>query len=207
MVPTPVAMMRSGCFVLAVALSACGTLPQQGSGTASPREQPPSASVEDPSSSPDAEEGSRNAPREGAEVARYQPRPEQSPESLTREYPTSVADASGPAVVSLVEQANGAARQDRYETAIAVLERALRIEPRNAFVWTRLAELRLEAGDAQQAATTADRANSLARGNPLLEMRNWRTIADARRAQGNSDGAESARQKAEQARLRQSGGG
>lgn len=206
MVPTTVAMMRGACLAMALTLAACGTLPQQrGSETESPREQPSSVPMEETAPARDAEE--RSAPREGAEVAIYQPRPEQSPESLTRQYPTTVAEVSGPAVVSLVEQANGAARQGRYETAIAVLERALRIEPRNAFVWTRLAELRLEAGEAQQAATTADRANSLARGNPHLEMRNWRTIAGARGAQGDNDGAQAARQKAEHARLRQSGGG
>lgn len=208
MVPTPVAMKRGICVVLALALAACGTLPQQRGGqTDSPREQPSSQSSSDASASSESDQAARSEPREGAEVAIYQPRPDASPESLTRQYPTSLDAISGPAVVSLVEQANGAARQGRYETATAVLERALRIEPRNAFVWARLGEIHLQAGDAQQAAATADRANSLARGNPYLEVRNWRTIAEARRAQGDRAGAQAAQQKAEHARLRQSGGG
>lgn len=207
MVPTPVAMKRCTCVVLALALAACGTLPQQrGVHTDAPREQPPTQPEDDTASPSASDQVSRSEPREGAEVAIYQPRPEAEPESLTRKYPTSLDAVSGPAVVSLVEQANGAAQQDRYQTATAVLERALRIEPRNAFVWARLAEMHLKAGDLQQAAATADRANSLARGNPYLEVRNWRTIAEARRAQGDHAGAQAASQKAEHSRLRQSGG-
>lgn len=201
MVSAPVAMTRGVLVVLSLTLGACGTLPQERT----------TGTVTGPSSSTPAQDeetatGQRQAPRDGTEVAIYQPPEREQPEALTEQYPRKVAEVSGPAVVSLVKQADQAAREGRPETAIAVLERALRIEPRNAFVWARLAEVRLQAGESQQAAATADRANSLARGNPYLEARNWRTLADARRQQGDTQGAQLARQQAEQARLRQTGG-
>ena len=71
---------------------------------------------------------------------------------------------------------------------------------------TRLAEAQLAAGDAGQAENTALRANSFARGNPYLEARNWRVIAEARRSAGDQAGARAAVDRVEQARLRQSGG-
>ncbi|WP_420426710.1 tetratricopeptide repeat protein [Algiphilus sp.] len=205
MVSAPVAMTRGLLVVLALALGACGTLPHERT-TGTVFESAPSETDGQRSDRAAAGERERQAPRDGTEVAIYQPPATEQPESLTERHPRSLSEVSGPAVVSLVQQADQAAREARYETAIAVLERALRIEPRNAFVWARLAEVRLQAGEAQQAAATADRANSLARGNPYLEARNWRTLADARRQQGDAQGAQLARQKAEQARLRQTGG-
>lgn len=145
-----------------------------------------------------------DAESDPVETAAYIP-PE--PEPLVREYPRSAEAVSGPAVTSLHRQAMQQARAGEHASAIAVLERALRIEPRNAFVWTALAEQHLASGDRGQAEQVAGRANGFARGNPYLEARNWRVIADARRDGGDAQGAEQAQERAEQARMRQSSSG
>lgn len=48
------------------------------------------------------------------------------------------------------------------EKAVATLERALRIDPRDPLLWLDLAEIRLEQGDRVQAAQLARRAETLA---------------------------------------------
>jgi hypothetical protein len=118
-------------------------------------------------------------------------------------YPRRAADVSGPAVTSLVNQAEQEMSAGRPDAAVAVLERAMRIEPRNPFVWAALAEGYLATDNAAQAETVAARANSYARGNPWLEARNWRTVALAREAQGNDAGAGEARERLRAAQNRQ----
>lgn len=83
-----------------------------------------------------------------------------------------------------------------YVGAAATLERALRIEPQQAYLWNRLAQVRLEQGYQAQAANLAARSNSLARDEPGLKQDNWRIIAAARRAAGDGAGAAAAEQKA-----------
>ena len=202
MVRTPVAMTR--CLVLAgVMLIASGCAP-----FADPQDRPRDpAGTATAGQGPEVDDSAATEapapPDDGIETAAYTP-PE--PEPLEQRYPRSAGEVSGPAVSSLYRQAQSEADAGRHASAIAVLERAQRIEPRNAFVWSRLAEAQLAAGDAGQAENTALRANSFARGNPYLEARNWRVIADARRSAGDQAGARAAVDRVEQARLRQSGG-
>jgi predicted Zn-dependent protease len=96
------------------------------------------------------------------------------------------------AVVALLRQADAQSSQKRYVEAVATLERALRIEPGNAVVWQRLAEIRLDQGQFHQAETLAARSTSLAGNDPRLVARNWRIIANARHQQGNVAGARDA---------------
>jgi predicted Zn-dependent protease len=80
--------------------------------------------------------------------------------------------------------------------AAAVLERALRIEPRNPLIWQRLARLRLQQDMPRQAESLAAKSNSLAAGDSFLLADNWRLIASAREQQGDRAGAEAARRRA-----------
>jgi tetratricopeptide (TPR) repeat protein len=95
-------------------------------------------------------------------------------------WPRSAREVSGPAVLTLMDQAATSRREGRPEAAVASLERAVRIEPRNAFIWSELAAVYIDAGNYDQAEAIAQRANSLARGNPHVEAQNWQTIASAR---------------------------
>jgi predicted Zn-dependent protease len=76
--------------------------------------------------------------------------------------------------------------------AAASLERALRIDSRDARLWQRLAVVRLQQGHPVQAEAMAVRSNGLARGDRALMARNWRIIAEARRMAGDEAGAREA---------------
>jgi hypothetical protein len=76
----------------------------------------------------------------------------------------------------------------RPEQAAVLLERALRIEPRNPTVWHYLGLARLDVGDFAQAETMASRSHSLAPGDRALRNRNSRLVATARQASGQAAG-------------------
>jgi len=113
--------------------------------------------------------------------------------TVTARAPARTAPAeTAPAVQGLLAEAMGAARDGDLRQALALLERAQRIEPRNPLVWNRLALVRLQEGDLAQAESLALRSNSYAAGQPDLQVRNWRIIADARRGRGDDAGARQA---------------
>ena len=104
---------------------------------------------------------------------------------------------ANPAVLALLNNAAAQEQAGQYEQAAATLERALRLEPRNAMLWHRLARLRLSQGEWQTAADLAAKSNSLAGGDSDLQARNWQVIAEAKERQGDRDGAREARARAE----------
>lgn len=121
-----------------------------------------------------------------------QPQPEPvyvPPPRVLPSYPKTAEAISGAAVVSLLKQSRAARDLGEPVKAQAALERALRIEPRNYFIWSALAGTYLEQKNYPQAATVAQKSNSLARGNVYAEMENYRVIALAREAQGDAAGA------------------
>ena len=117
-------------------------------------------------------------------------------------YPRSASDISGAAVLSLLQQAHADTQAGRGEHAVAKLENALRIESRNAFIWQQLAQTHLQQQRLDQAETVAQRSNSLARGNPWIEIENWRVIAAARHARGDAAGALAAEDKVAELQVR-----
>lgn len=100
------------------------------------------------------------------------------------------------AVIALLDQARLDTEAGQRETAGASLERALRIEPRNPWLWHELAQLRLSQGHYAQAIALAHKSISFAVRERPLQAMNWRLIGNARVAQGNSTGAEQAFQRA-----------
>ena len=80
----------------------------------------------------------------------------------------------------------------RLANAAASLERALRIEPRNPRLWQELSRVRLLQRDYVQAESCAARSNSWAGSDDALRADNWRLIAQARQARGDSDGVKAA---------------
>jgi predicted Zn-dependent protease len=101
------------------------------------------------------------------------------------------------AVLALLDRAHQDSEAGRRDVAGASLERALRIEPRNPWLWHELAQLRLAQGKYAQAVSLAQKSNSFARPDRSLQSRNWRLIGDARMALGNRVGAEQALHRAE----------
>jgi tetratricopeptide (TPR) repeat protein len=104
--------------------------------------------------------------------------------------------SENPAVLDLVESARADSAQGKFPAAVATLERALRIEPRNASLWHELARARLQEGNPEQAESLAQRSNSWAGNARALRAANWRLIAEARNARGDASGAEQALKKA-----------
>ena len=102
------------------------------------------------------------------------------------------------AVVALVEQARTEAASGKPASAAGSVERALRIEPRNPYLWQELARLRLAQGDFAQAENLAVRANTWAGSDRSLRSANWQLIGEARAARGDSLGAEDALRRARQ---------
>lgn len=108
------------------------------------------------------------------------------------------ADDSGgaytlsPAAETLVARADNLIEEGQFEAAAAELERALRIEPGNPRLWQRMAAVRLELNDAEQAEALARKSNRLAADNPAIQSVNWRLIAEARRLLGDQPGYEAA---------------
>ena len=99
---------------------------------------------------------------------------------------------SNPAVASLLNTANTQSRAGDHGHAAATLERAISIEPNNAWLWHHLAAARLREGRLDQAASLAAKSNSLAGTDSGLQVNNWKLIAAVRRHQGDGTGAAAA---------------
>ena len=96
------------------------------------------------------------------------------------------------AVIALLDRAQADNESGQREAAGASLERALRIEPRNPWLWLELAQVRLAQGQYAQAITLAGKSNSFAGRQPRVQAENWQVIGQARVAQSDSTGAEQA---------------
>lgn len=110
--------------------------------------------------------------------------------------PKAVAPVHSSAVTSLVAQAQLLESAGDMTAAVATIERALRIEPRNAHLWNQLAHLRFSQGRVSPAADLAMKSMALAGGDIALKRDNWRLIARARRGAGDVAGARVAERKA-----------
>ncbi len=121
-------------------------------------------------------------------------------EDFVVESSDDLSIASGKAVLALLKQSTAAANAGKVDDAAAILERALHIEPRNAYLYSRLASLRIEQERFEEAESLAAKSNSIASRNARLQERNWRVIAISRDKRGDSSGASLATQRADQLR-------
>lgn len=100
------------------------------------------------------------------------------------------------AVAALIETAREAEKARRYGRAAALLERALRVDPRDPRLWARLASVRHGQGRHAEAEALALRSLSLRSGDRGLDAGSWRIVAAARRARGDEEGAREALRRA-----------
>ena len=113
-----------------------------------------------------------------------------APEVATAPPPSGLAPSGmPPAVDTLAVRAEQQRQTGDYGGAAATLERALRIQPQEAYLWNRLARVRLEQGLGSQAGNFAARSNALAGDQPKLKQNNWDVIATVRRQSGDVQGA------------------
>lgn len=101
-------------------------------------------------------------------------------------------ESTNNAVIALLDRAKLDLGAGQREAAGASLERALRIEPRNPWLWYELAQLRLAQGQYAQAVSLSHKSISFAGRDKSLQALNWRLVGNARIAQGNPNGAEQA---------------
>lgn len=110
--------------------------------------------------------------------------------------PTPAPVSDNVAVRALVAQAETDSQAGRRDSAVASLERALRIEPKNPRLWLELARQRFLQGDAAQAEQLAERALTWSGDDRELRAAGWRQIAEARAARGDAAGAREADERA-----------
>ncbi|MCP5197484.1 MAG: tetratricopeptide repeat protein [Gammaproteobacteria bacterium] len=146
---------------------------------------PPTKPATEPRLEPDVPE---TPPQEPAPAPR-RPTPPPRPAELP---PAEITREGNQAVVALLDSADKYVKSNQLDKAGAALERALRIEPRNAGIWHDLAQIRLHQGQYQQAESLASKSSNLAGSNRSLQARNWKLISVARKASGNTAGAEEA---------------
>ncbi|MEE4638339.1 MAG: tetratricopeptide repeat protein [Wenzhouxiangella sp.] len=100
-----------------------------------------------------------------------------------------------PAVAELSEAARQAEQDDDLGRAAMLLERALRIEPRDPELLQQMAEVRLDQGQWEQAESHARRSFDVGPRVGELCQRNWRTIALALERQQDPAAANEARRR------------
>jgi len=101
-----------------------------------------------------------------------------------------------PAVLALLTEAERQLGAGQADGAAATLERAIRIKPKSAELWSKLARVRMQQSRFDQAEQLAKKSNVLARGERALTARNWSIIAESRRLRGDRQGAEDAQRRA-----------
>ncbi len=102
-----------------------------------------------------------------------------------------------PAVNALALAANKNSQSGNIESATTTIERAIRIEPRNATLYYKLALLKLKDSKPRLAEDLAKKAAILASNDTPLKKHSWLLVARAREMQGDLNGGKEARAKAD----------
>lgn len=111
-------------------------------------------------------------------------------DSYTLSEPThneglSNAKNNKPVVTALLDEVNMKLQHNDDIAAAAGLERALRLDAKNALLWHRLGHIRLRQKNWQQSVNLAKKSNSLAAGDYALQIENWKLIYLANSGAGN----------------------
>ncbi len=102
-----------------------------------------------------------------------------------------------PAILALVNEADRSSKTGDLESAVATIERALRIDSRNPALTYKLARLRLKQSKPRLAEDLAKKAALLAANDPQIKKQSWLLISEARKQQKNYYGAKEAKLKAD----------
>lgn len=120
---------------------------------------------------------------------------EQQPPAPPAFQPLESFSQMSPAVNSLVVAANQDSQKGNEDAASSTLERASRIEPRNAALYYKMALLKLK-NNPSAAENLAKKSAILAGSDTALKKHSWLLVAKARELQKNQAGAQEARDKA-----------
>lgn len=124
------------------------------------------------------------------------PVPESPPDSAPISSRESVpAPQEGKAAGALLASARQQARAGDFSQAEIILERALRVEPRNARLWHEMAQVKYAQQDYNQAVQFCIKSNSLAGKDYNLMQQNWLLMEKAYINLGEPEKARQARVK------------
>ncbi|MGZ4953897.1 MAG: tetratricopeptide repeat protein [Methylobacter sp.] len=123
--------------------------------------------------------------------------PPPQPSELTPFEPIGPTVPLSPVVGALVSAANQNSKGGDLDSAAASIERAIRIEPRNANLFYKLALLRLQQSKPRLAEDLAKKSALLASTDNTLKKHCWLLIAHSREMQQDFAGAKEARAKAD----------
>lgn len=87
----------------------------------------------------------------------------------------------GSVAANFARQAAEKSRQGNHDLAASILERGLRIAPKDAMLWSQLAEVKMEQRQYQQARSLAAKSNSLAGANSAIVHKNHWIIQEAQK--------------------------
>ena len=145
---------------------------------------------------PSADDAKTTSPTVQAKPYVKPPAPQPSPQQHSNTVNSS--SSANAAVTSLVSSADNSIKHGDYRAASAAIERALRLDPKNADLWHRLAQVRLRQSEYAQVESLSLKSNALSNGNKPLMARNWSLIGKARRLRGDGVGADEAEVRAYQ---------
>ncbi|PKM10603.1 MAG: hypothetical protein CVV13_12540 [Gammaproteobacteria bacterium HGW-Gammaproteobacteria-3] len=135
----------------------------------------------------------KSTPSHAVETSPLKP---SAPPTWARPVEPSQTEHLSPVVVALISDAERNSGTGNLDSAVATLERGLRIEPRNATLMYKLAEVRLKQSQPRLAEDLARKAALLAGRDTKLKRDSWLLIARARKMQGDDTGERQAKQKA-----------
>jgi Tfp pilus assembly protein PilF len=101
--------------------------------------------------------------------------PEQEPDNRYQrsiEDASSEAEATAAAVIQLQNQALAAINEDQYSLAIDYLQRAIKIQPRNAWSWHYLADIYWRRGQYEHCLGMIERSNGYSHNDPAVDDAN-----------------------------------
>ena len=110
----------------------------------------------------------------------------------------SIDEPLSPAISQLISQADALIDRKDWVKAMTQLERALRINKRQAEIWTRMAVVHQGQNEYGQSLQMAKRSNSYAAQNNKLKSYNWRLISQAYLKLNKPDQSQLAAQKSQQ---------
>ena len=117
------------------------------------------------------------------------------PERKIASYSLPQSQPVSPVVRDLMSKAQQQSQSGDHDSAANSLERALRIEPRNAKLWNRLADVRFSQESWQKAIQMAAKSNTLAGQDETLRRKNWYLMTNAHKALGNTEAEQKYRNK------------
>ncbi len=110
--------------------------------------------------------------------------------------PVPAPASAKPVVLNLMRDSTRSSAAGQYPQAALAIEQALRIEPRNPWLWHELAKVRSQQQRYHQAVQLAAKSNALSR-DARLQAANWLLISAAYKRVGNHAKARMAKERAE----------